>query len=168
MPESEAFESIYREHYPRVRRICLGYAGGNANWAQDMAQEVFIRVWQNLDAFRGESKLSTWIFRIAVNTCLVELRNARRGMKTVGLEGVPVPAPEESDPGKREHPDRIASLYRAIDGLRPTNRTIALLELEGVPQQEIASITGLSHAAVRTRVHRIKNELLKLLKDESL
>lgn len=168
MAATDTFETIYKEHYPRIWRICMGYAGGDADLARDLTQEVFIRVWENLSKFRGESQLSTWMYRIAVNTSLLELRRKKRGMRTVALEQLPEPQEANQPEEHREQAERIRRLYQAIEQLLPTNRTIALLELEGVPQKEIAEVTGLSHAAVRTRVHRIKNELLKIMKDGTI
>ena len=73
----DTFDTIYTSNYPKVYRLCLGYTNGDEGWSKDLTQETFIKVWQNLDRFRKESSLSTWIYRIAVNTCLIELRKKK-------------------------------------------------------------------------------------------
>ena len=72
------FKNIYEDNYPKVLRLCLGYCNGNEPQAKDLAQEVFIKVWDNLKTFREEASLSTWIYRITVNTCLVHIRNNKK------------------------------------------------------------------------------------------
>lgn len=161
MKTAPEFETIYREQYPRVKRICLGYAGGSHARADDLTQEVFIRVWQNLSNFRGDSAVSTWIYRIAVNTCLLHLRKKGKEVPVDSLGDYPEPDADEAQTVSGKDPERIRHLYRCIDTLPPGNRSVILLALEGLPQEEIAAITGLSHGAVRTRVHRIKQQLLK-------
>lgn len=73
--QKQAFEKLYRDHYNKVNRLCLGYVSGNAALAQDLLQEVFIKVWEHWDSFKGKAQRSTWLYRIAVNTCLQQLRS---------------------------------------------------------------------------------------------
>ncbi len=163
MTEKE-FDSLYKKEHPRILRICRGYTSGDSLLAEEWAQEVFIRIWQHIHTFQGKSQLSTWIYRIAVNTCLQNLRTARRRREQ---PQDPERIPQAEDTGsaemeeKAEKEERLRALYRYIDEMMPTNRTIILLELEGVPQKEIAEITGLSHQAIRTRMHRIKADIQK-------
>lgn len=158
MNNAERFQRIYKENYSKVSRLCLGYVSGNEDHAKDITQEVFLKVWQNLDNFRGSSKLETWIYRITVNTCLQELRKKK-----------PVRLPPDqllSEPASdSETENRFNQMYRCINQLSSENKSIILLELEGIPQQEIASIVGISHEAVRTRIHRIKGQLSNSVKN---
>ena len=78
------FKDIYNNYSQKVLRLCLGYTGDSAQ-ADDLCQEVFIKVWENLSKFRGDSQISTWIYRITVNTCLLHLRNEKKENK-VDLE----------------------------------------------------------------------------------
>ena len=159
MNKEEQFQNIYHKNYPNVIRLCLGYVNGNEDPAKDLAQEVFIKVWQNLQNFRNNAKIGTWIYRITVNTCLQELR--RKKVKQLTLD---IAAGETINPDEKEN--RFMEMYRCINTLSPENKTIILLELENVPQSEIALITGISHQAVRTRIHRIKEQLSKCVRDE--
>jgi len=154
MNKEEQFQNIYYKNYPNVIRLCLGYVNGREDLAKDLAQEVFIKVWQNLQSFRNNSNISTWIYRITVNTCLQELR--RKKVKHLTLN---IAADKTINPDEKE--DQFMEMYRCINTLSSDNKTIILLELENVPQLEIAQITGISHQAVRTRIHRIKEQLSK-------
>lgn len=159
MVENELkFKRIYESNYPKVMRLCLGYVNGDYDTARDLVQEVFIKVWDNLDKFREESSVATWIYRITVNTCLGLLRKKNKKIKNIHLESVSIPADDDSTT-KREQ--MLSTLYTCISKLSETNRAIILLELEDLPQNEIAEIMGISHEALRTRIYRIKNQLIK-------
>lgn len=158
--QEHAFEQIYRDNYPKIFRLCQGYANGDEALSKDLTQEIFIKCWQHMGSFRNHAKLSTWIYRIAVNTCLLELRKK----KTVPISGhlKHLEAVDEVSAVSKEL--QLTQLYQCIGKLNATNKTIILLELEGLPQKEMADILGLTHEAIRVRVHRIKNELTKCVK----
>jgi len=159
MSKKKDFQKIYKDHYAKVMRLCLGYLNGNEDLAKDLTQEVFLKAWQHLPNFRGNSTIETWIYRITVNTCLQELRKK----KPVALQ--PELISEETSITK-EAEIRFTAMYRCINTLSTENKSIILLELEEVPQQEIAAIIGIGHQAVRTRIHRIKQQLSKCVKNE--
>ena len=125
--------------------------------AQDLAQDVFVRVWQYLPTFKGESSVGTWIFRIATNICL---RQSER-QKSISQIEVPfgVFAEEAGDRSLQ-----VQALYRAIAELPEMDRLIISLYLEELKQSEIAQITGISEVNVRVRIHRIKSALAKKLR----
>lgn len=151
------FEEIYKAHYHQVIGLCLGYVNGDEAMASDLTQEVFIKVWQHLDTFRNEAKLSTWIYRIAVNTCLQQLRKKRTLPLTVEME-------DEPGEEKLTTEKRYQSMYACINALSPMNKSIILLELQDTPQKEISEIIGISYEALRIRIHRIKEQLSKCVK----
>lgn len=152
------FKEIYETNYAKVIRLCLGYVNGDQEQAVDLAQEVFIRAWENLDGFRQESNISTWIYRIAVNTCLGQLRKSKKITRNYRLEDVGETAEDISAERKE---NMLTDLYACINKLSKSNKAIIMLELEGLPQKEIAKIMGLKHEAIRTRIYRIKNKLIK-------
>ncbi|MEM8999151.1 MAG: sigma-70 family RNA polymerase sigma factor [Bacteroidota bacterium] len=156
------FETIYQENYQKVIRLCLGYVNGHQALAEDLAQEVFLKVWQHLPNFRKEAHISTWIYRITVNTCLLELRKKKFNKGQEVLDNVT----SDTDGEPLDHEERMRKMYNCINKLSKENRSIILLELEGIPQKEIAAITGVSHEAIRVRVHRIKNNLTKCVQHE--
>lgn len=155
------FNDIYEANYPKVIRLCMGYANGDEMRAKDLAQEVFIKVWENLESFRNEASMSTWIYRITVNTCLISLRQKN----TIDVSSHLNSIQQESNTSNQAQTDhQLTQLYSCINTLSKDNKSIILLELEGLPQKEIAKIMGLTHEAIRVRVHRIKNQLTKCVK----
>lgn len=145
------FEEIYKQYAPQVFRVCIGYLNDPGR-ARDLTQETFISVWQNLSSFRNESKISTWIFRIATNNCLRAIEKSKR---TATLD-LPPEIPLREEDGIEE---KLAFLYKCISELEETERIIISLLLEGLPQAEIAAIVGLSEVNTRVKIHRTKEKL---------
>ncbi|WP_400075862.1 RNA polymerase sigma factor [Winogradskyella sp. R77965] len=144
-------------------RLCLGYVNGDKSQAQDLTQDVFIKVLDNLKNFRKESSISTWIYRITVNTCLVHIRTNKKWKTTNNL---PSNLESQTDNDIENRETKFNQLYRCINKLNDDNKTIILLELEGLPQKEIAEIIGINHEALRVRIHRIKDKLTKCVSNE--
>jgi len=145
------FEEIYLQYSPQVFRVCMGYINDPA-LARDLTQETFIAVWQNLSSFRNESKLSTWILRIATNNCLRALEKSKRIVTTDLPFDIPAPHEETQE-------EKLAFLYKCIAELEETERIIISLVLEDLPQAEIAVILGLTDVNTRVKIHRIKEKL---------
>lgn len=151
------FEEIYEEFSPAVFRLCMGYVNDREQ-ARDLTQETFIAVWKYLPGFRQESKLSTWIYRIASNNCFTALEKARR------FEAVDFPENLAYEPDV-SNDDKLLFLYKCISELEETDRIIISLVLEDVHQEEIASIVGLTYVNTRMKIHRIKEKLAKKFKN---
>lgn len=122
--------------------------------ADDLLQEVFIKVWQHYDKFRGESQISTWMYRIAVNTCLQYLR-ADKSKHNTALDNLQW----KEDDAETEKEQQVQLLYKCISELAETDRLIITLMLEEVPYPEIAAATGISEGNLRVKIHRIKQQL---------
>ena len=150
------FEEIYNTYWQKIFRLCMGYVN-DYELAQDMAQETFIIVWQQLPKFRNEASISTWIFRIASNNCLRQIEKEKRFIKT----DIPINMPEEKQPTLEP---QIQYLYKCIAELQETDRIIISLELEDIKQADIAGIVGLSEANIRVKIHRIKEKLTQKFK----
>jgi RNA polymerase sigma-70 factor (ECF subfamily) len=129
----------------------MGYVNDH-EMAQDMAQETFIIVWEQLPKFRNEASLSTWIFRIASNNCLRHIEKQNRFPKAAMPINLIDKKQEDIEP-------QIQFLYKCISELPETDRVIISLELENVKQAEIANIVGLSEANIRVKIHRIRERL---------
>jgi len=152
------FDAIYQSHWDKIFRLCMGYLNQEEE-ARDMAQETFVIVWQKLPQFRGDSAISTWIYRIAVNKCLRHIQRHKTDQKHDLLHQVT----EESIPEERD--DQLSLLRSFIAELPELDRIIIALELDELPQSEIAAIVGLSDGNVRVRLHRIKALLTKKFKE---
>ncbi len=153
-----SFEYLYKVYWDKVFRLCMGYFN-DYSLAQDLAQDVFVRVWQYLPTFKGESSVGTWIFRIATNICL------RQSERQNSISQTEVPsnlfAEEPSDNSLR-----VKALYKAIAKLPEMDRLIISLYLEDLKQSEISQITGLSEVNVRVKIHRIKSALTKNIRND--
>ncbi len=156
------FEEMYKANYSKVKRLTMGYTNGDDALSDDLTQEVFIKVWENINTFRKQSSISTWIYRITVNTCLLSLRKKKK----LKISGEIKNIYDESNMSVNESEKKLRQLYHCIDKLNKDNKSIILLELEGLPQKEIAQVLGITHEAVRVRVHRIKNKLTKCVKHD--
>ena len=152
------FDALYAAHYGMVRQLCLGYVAGDAHAADDLTQETFVNVWRGLRSYAGAASAKTWIYRVAVNTCLRELRRRSRRTPTTTTPAAAEPAaPQPSgDP-------RLERLYAALARLADVDRLIYVLTLEGQTRAEIAAITGLSAEALRVRIHRANARLRQLV-----
>jgi len=151
--EPDIFQSIYNQYYPVVYRLCLGYFKGDAGIAADMVQEVFIRVWEKHDEFRNESQVNTWIYRIAVNCCLTEIRRKKNYETRIQRY-----QPDENDPAEKQQNDQDL-LHQCIAQLDEPDRLLAMLTLEDLSHQEIARVLGLTEVNTRVKVHRLKDKL---------
>jgi len=81
MSFQEDYNTIFELHYPKVLRLCKGYCNGDLDEASDLAQEVFIKVWEHLNGFKNQCSISTWVYRITVNSCLMYLRKKKKTKK---------------------------------------------------------------------------------------
>lgn len=154
------FDEIYKTYWQKIFRLCMGYVN-DYDTAQDIAQETFIIVWQQLPKFRNESSISTWIFRIASNNCLRQVEKEKRYPKTE----LPLQLKAENDESAEP---QIQFLYKCIAELPETDRIIISLELENIKQSEIAKIVGLSEVHIRVKIHRIKEKLTQKFKENGI
>jgi RNA polymerase sigma factor (sigma-70 family) len=151
------FEGIYRDHRDKVYRLCLGFVREKES-ANDLFQEILIKVWRHLDSFRHESDISTWIYRIAYNTALTF--SAREKKLTDNHTELPNGLDlSESETRTDEQEMLIQRLYASISELPELDRVIATLLLENTPYKTIAEISGISENYVAVKVTRIKATL---------
>ncbi|MES2731150.1 MAG: sigma-70 family RNA polymerase sigma factor [Bacteroidota bacterium] len=149
---------IIHQHKGKIYRTCLGFAG-NPEDAKDIFQEVCIHLWVGIATFKGQAQLSTWIYRITVNTCLLFIRKNRSKLE-VSLETISEPATENTHAD--ESMDTKLHLLRAfIQELPEQDRLLIILSLEGLSYSQISEVTGLSSNHIGVKVNRIKKILTK-------
>jgi RNA polymerase sigma-70 factor (ECF subfamily) len=141
---NQALENVIRDNEPRLRRIARQYAPGSE--CDDLLQEIRLALWQGLSSFEGRSSLSTWVFRVAVNTALQFVR--KRRVATTPLVVEPTGSTDIDDP--------LALLELFLRELDEVNRAVLLLDLEGLHREEIAEVLGLSSGAVAVRMTRLR------------
>lgn len=149
------FEAMVRRHKSLIYSVCYMFASEREE-ADDLFQEILIRLWQGLPSFRADSGESTWVYRVSLNTCISCQRKNKRRKESVHVE---------LDPDfyeKEERTNPQMSLLRArIQGLPPLDRAIVLMWLESLPYDEIGAIVGISAKAVGVRLVRIRERLKK-------
>lgn len=164
--KEETFREIVTEHQERVWNICRHYAR-SIDDTKDLQQEVMINVWRNLGSFRGEAMLSTWIYRIAVNTCLSYiLKENRRSAFSLSMDQHGI-ADLMQDDGMMEKIDtelKLNLLHDAINRLTVIDKLLISLSIEKISCREMAEIIGITEPNVRTKLHRIREELRNMMK----
>lgn len=148
------FREVIEEYGPVISGICFSYAS-DADDLKDLRQDILINIWKGLKTYRGDSSLSTWIYRVALNTCVSTVRKRSRRPYTLPLERVP-DREEERDAESRE---RIETLHAMIATLSPIDKAIVTMWLDERKYEEIAEVTGLSRNNVAVRINRIKQKL---------
>ena len=153
------FAEIVKQHRSAIYTVCYMFAK-NADEADDLFQEVLINLWRGMGAFKEQSKISTWIWRVSFNTCISADRKKKK-RKTVRLS-MDINLYEDRDEDSRQ----IKMLYGRIHRLKPFDRAIVMLWLEGISYEEIGAIVGISTKNVSVRLVRIKEELKKMSNNE--
>ena len=158
-----AFEQLYRSHCDRLHALCWRMCGGDKALAEDMVQEAFVRAWNKLHLFRGESKFGTWLHRLTVNVVLSERRIR---VKRLQREQEMVDEVERTLVGDR---DVFAGLRKdlefAISGLPERARTVLILyDIEGYRHKEISEMTGMAVGSSKAQLHRARKLVREALK----
>ena len=137
-------------------KVVHAYAFEHAD-RQDLFQEIAIQVWRSVDAFRGESSVPTWLYRVALNTAIAWTR--KEGRHRRGKEQWEVVEGLLTTESSKERDPRVEWLYRQIAQLKDVDRSVALLLLDGFSYKEIAGIVGLTESNVGVKINRIKSAL---------
>jgi RNA polymerase sigma-70 factor (ECF subfamily) len=174
--ERTAFDEIVIKHKDRLFNLCYGFLGDYQE-ANDTAQDVFIKVYRSLKGFRLESTFSTWLYRIAVNTCRNRLnsRDYRGRRSTVSLDNPGAPEGthaameiEDESPSPMtalESKERWMLIRKAMSSLPPDQKTVVMLrDVEGLSYDEIVEVTGFNLGTVKSRLARARFELRTRLK----
>lgn len=131
----------------------------NRNDYEDLFQEMVLQLWRSFDSFRNESKISTWMYRIALNTAISGFRKKQIVQTELDQQIYRI-----ADEVSTEQDEKLQWLYRSIETLSDIEKAIVLLYLEDKPYDEIAEITGITANYVAVKMNRIKEKLRKLVK----
>jgi RNA polymerase sigma-70 factor, ECF subfamily len=169
--DESAFRKVVETWQDMVYNTAIGILQ-NPEDAEDVAQEVFVQVFESIKSFKAESKLSTWLYRITVSKALDHLRKKKRKKRFAYIQSIfgannetIVEKPDFHHPGVTlDNKERAAVLFQAISQL-PSNQKIAftLNKLEGLSYQEISEVMKTSISSVESLIHRAKNNLKRLL-----
>lgn len=150
------FTQLVREHKTTIYTVCYMFSK-DKDEIEDLFQDILIKVWQGFDRFRGESNVRTWVYRIALNTCISSERKKKRS-------GEHVPLSVDIDPfdGTDDRALQTKQLYERINCLGLVDRSIILMWLEGISYDEIGEIVGISAGNVSVKLVRIREQLKQM------
>ena len=160
-----AFEELFQRNQRRVYSVALNFFGGRCHAAEDVTQQVFLKLFRNAGKFRGDAKVSTWLYRITINLCIDEQKRRKRfsffGDLFGSGESLPDP-PRENSLGSFELEDEVR---RAVGELKPVFRlAIVLKHVEGMSYREMAEVLECSEGTVASRLSRGHKQLAEMLK----
>ena len=168
--EIAAFETLMRAYENRVYTLALRSTGSEHD-AADITQEVFLRAWRNLDSFRGDSSLSTWLYRVTANLCVDLARKKTGEGASTSIDDEESPAAAVADPVRMNRPEEAAEnnelrqeLQYALSQISEEHRRIVILrDVGGLSYADIARTLGLEEGTVKSRLARARAALRRIL-----
>ena len=157
------FLQLLNQNQGIIRKVCHLYGRNEAD-KDDLYQEIVIQVWKSFQSFRGESKLSTWLYRIALNTAISDMRKQNRRESLSFPEFIPR---EDADDTDRTREEQLRQLYGAIQRLSEVEKAIVMLYLEDKSYDEMEEILGISNGNLRVKMNRIKDKLKTFTREEA-
>lgn len=142
-------------------KICRIYLD-DADDRDDLLQEMILQLWKGFDSFKGDSKFSSWMYRVALNTAIVFFKKQKRRPDSEQIPPHFEQAEEPGDSGEKEA--QLALFYKAVQELNKVEKALIFLYMENQPHDEIAANLGISTVNVRVRLNRIKNRLKDIIK----
>lgn len=158
--EEKKFINLINQHQGLIYKVCITYET-DQEARNDLFQEIVLQLWKSFPSFRGEAKITTWMYRIALNTAISGFRRQNRKVKTEDLQEAHLNIRDHSLHDERE--EDFQRLQRAIRQLSEIERAMIMLALEEVPYEEIAETIGITQNNVRVRMNRIREKLRKMM-----
>ena len=154
----QQFAQTVKEHKSTIYTVCYMFSK-DADEVNDLFQEVLVNIWKGFDSFEHRSDIKTWIYRIALNTCIsIDRKKRRAATAKVTMD---INLFEDRD----EDTKQVDMLHKRISKLQPFDRAIVLLWLENLPYEEIGQIVGISTKNVSVRLFRIREQLKQMSND---
>lgn len=157
--DEKNFISLINEHQGLIHKVCFMYEN-DPEVRNDLFQEIVLQLWKSFPSFRGESKITTWMYRIALNTAISGLRKQSRRVKTEDLSDLHL---NIVDSGGVDAEEKFQKLQWAIRQLTEIERAMIMMALEEISYEEIAETIGITQNNVRVRMNRIREKLKKLM-----
>jgi len=159
--EKDQFIAVLQEHRNLVFKICRSYCANPEN-RKDLQQEILIQLWKSFEKFDGRVKISTWIYKVALNTAIFYYRkDSKHSNNKVSLDASIISL-SNFEPDMQD--EQITMLYQFIERLHSLDKALILLYLDDNKQKDIAEILGLSETNVATKISRIKKNLKEQFK----
>ncbi|MEM6689397.1 MAG: RNA polymerase sigma factor [Planctomycetota bacterium] len=152
------FDHVVSDHRGSLVGVCRAYAG--PVW-EDLLQEVFLQIWKGLPQFEGQSELSTWAYRVAINTGLMWRRAYARRQKSLSL------ADHSIEPPSGNHTDVRVLLDRFIETLDGGKRALLAMQLEGLSIEQMSEVLEVPQGTIRVRLHRLSQQVNAWMGEQS-
>lgn len=163
MKKSELqFSELIEKNQGIIHKVCRIYTTNDED-AQDLFQEILLQLWKSYKSFKGNSKFTTWMYRVALNTAITLFRKSTRTINTQEIDPALYKISENTEYSQKE--ERIHQLYEAIKKLTKVERALVLLYLEDLPYKEIAETLGISEVNARVKMNRAKTKLKEIMKE---
>ncbi|MHA7608307.1 RNA polymerase sigma factor [Elizabethkingia meningoseptica] len=156
--KEQNFSKLVKENQGLIIKVARMYTN-TPDDQQDLFQEIVLQLWRSYDTFKGNSKISTWMYRVALNTAITLFRKTTRTIKTDELADFHQPIDDEND----ENQQQIALLYKVIKMLGDIDRAIVMMYLDDVPYKDIAENIGITEVNARVKMNRLKKNLKDLM-----
>ena len=155
-----SFTTLLEQNQNIVHKVCRIYTN-DPDSHNDLFQEVTIQLWKAYPKFRGDSKFSTWMYRVSLNTAITLYRKSKRSIKTTDFDvmNFKIKAEEYDD----EVEEKLKIMYAAVKQLNDIEKALVFLYLEDKSYKEIAETTGISEVNARVKMNRVKTKLKKIL-----
>lgn len=160
----QEFLQLVNKNQGIIRKVCHLYGRNDAD-KDDLYQEIVIQLWKSFGSFRGEAKFSTWMYRIALNTAISNLRKQSRKVALSFPEFIPVELADTDEEKIKE--EKLKEMYAAISRLTEVEKAIVMLYLEDKTYDEMEEILGISSGTLRVKMNRIKEKLRTLTKSQT-
>jgi len=157
------FTRLVNESQGIIHKVCRMYCD-NQTHRQDLYQEIILQLWKSFPSFKGDSKFSTWMYRVALNVAIQDFRKEKK-RKYLFLESFEFKEPTAL-PQNDYKDERISALYKAISKLDKIEKAIMMLHLDEIPNDEIAEIVGITQNYVRVKMTRIRTKLAETIKTD--
>lgn len=157
----QSFISLINKHQGIIHKVCGMYCH-DRDEKKDLFQEVVLQLWKSFGSFRGESKVTTWIYRVALNTAISTFRKESRKPQQSDIDTLNVQIAEDTDYQVKN--EQFQQLYNAIKQLSEIERAIVMLYLDDIPYEEIAETVGITANNARVRMNRIREKLRQIMK----
>jgi len=152
----QAFATLIQQHEKLVYKVCHLYAADDED-IRDLFQEIVLQAWNGYSRYRGDAAISTWLYRVALNTAITHKRRQRNAFATTPQ----LPLIDIADDAHVPYAEEYRIMHKLIGELPPLDKALVLLYLEDRPHSEIAEILGISLSNVGTKLNRIKDRLRK-------
>jgi RNA polymerase sigma-70 factor (ECF subfamily) len=158
--DKDSFISMISSNQGIIHKVCGIYCN-TAEDREDLFQEIIAQLWKSMKSFRAESKISTWMYRVALNTAITHFKKDKRrpDKDSFAYENFQIPDKEYD----KTYEEQLKVLHKAIDKLTGIEKSIILLYLENKKYEEIAEIVGISQNYVRVKMNRVKTKLKNMM-----